>query len=156
MSNLRWLGLSLLVVGLDQLAKGWAVETLAGRVIEVTGWFNLVLAYNTGAAFSFLHDAGGWQRGFFIAVGAAVVPLLLLWLTRLGDGQRMESAGLALVLGGAVGNLIDRIRLGHVVDFIDWHVAGWHWPAFNLADAAITLGALLLVLGGLRRRNDAD
>ncbi len=154
MSNLRWLWLSLLVVILDQLAKGWAVQHLVGRVIEVTSWFNLVLAYNTGAAFSFLHDAGGWQRGFFIAVGAVIAPLLVLWLARLGPGRRMEAFGIALVLGGAVGNLIDRIRLGRVVDFIDWHVAGWHWPAFNLADAAITAGAALLVLGGLTRRED--
>ena len=154
MSNLRWLLVSLVVVVADQATKAWAQQALSDRAIEVTSWFNLVLAYNTGAAFSFLHDAGGWQRGFFIAVGAVIAPLLLLWLVRLGPGRRMEAFGIALVLGGAVGNLIDRIRLGHVVDFIDWHVAGWHWPAFNLADTAITAGAVLLVLGGLTRRED--
>ncbi len=155
MRHLGWLLVSLFVVVADQATKAWAQQALLGRVIEVTGWFNLVLAYNTGAAFSFLHDAGGWQRGFFIAVGAVIAPLLVLWLARLGPGRRMEALGIALVLGGALGNLIDRIRLGHVVDFIDWHVAGWHWPAFNLADAAITAGAALLVLGGLRRKDHA-
>ncbi|RMG31164.1 MAG: lipoprotein signal peptidase [Gammaproteobacteria bacterium] len=145
MRNLPWLGLSLLVLGLDQLGKHWAQRALTGRVLRVADWFNLVLAYNEGAAFSFLSEAGGWQRAFFIAVTVVVVPALLVWLLRLPPRRPVEAAALALVIGGALGNLVDRVRLGRVVDFIDWHLGSWHWPAFNLADAAITAGAVLLL-----------
>jgi signal peptidase II len=152
-----WLALAALVVALDQLSKAWAVQTLALHELRpVTAWFNLTLAYNTGAAFSVLSDAGGWQRGFFIVVSLALTALLLVWLWR-ARGERLTSLALALVIGGAVGNLVDRVRLGQVVDFIDWHARGWHWPAFNLADSAITVGVTTLVLASLfgGRRQDA-
>lgn len=139
--------IALAVVLLDQASKAWAEQALAyGRPLEVFGWFNLTLVYNRGAAFSFLSQAGGWQRGLFILIGLVAVAILLGWLRRLSPRQRWQGLGLALILGGAVGNLIDRIRFGYVVDFIDWHYGGWHWPTFNLADSAITAGVVLLLL----------
>ncbi|HSH29215.1 MAG TPA: signal peptidase II [Thiohalobacter sp.] len=145
---LRWGGMiALVVVLLDQVSKVWAEAALAyGRPVEVFGWFNLTLVYNRGAAFSFLSQAGGWQRGFFILIGLIAVAILAGWLRRLTPQERWQGLGLALILGGAVGNLIDRARHGHVVDFIDWHYAGWHWPTFNVADSAITAGVVLLLL----------
>jgi signal peptidase II len=139
--------IALAVVLLDQASKVWAEQALAyGRPVEVFSWFNLTLVYNRGAAFSFLSDAGGWQRGFFILIGLVAVVILLGWLRRLSPRERWQGLGLALILGGAVGNLIDRARYGYVVDFIDWHYAGWHWPTFNVADSAITAGVVLLLL----------
>lgn len=139
--------IALVVVLLDQASKVWAEQVLAyGRPVEIFGWFNLTLVYNRGAAFSFLSEAGGWQRGFFIVIGLIAVAILLGWLRRLPPRERWQGLGLALILGGAVGNLIDRARHGYVVDFIDWHYAGWHWPTFNLADSAITAGVVLLLL----------
>jgi signal peptidase II len=117
--------------------------------VEITAFFNLVLAFNKGAAFSFLAGAGGWQTPLLVAfalVAAVVVSVMLLR----SPGRRMFCAGLALILGGAVGNVIDRLRYGHVVDFLDLHAGGWHWPAFNVADSAITVGAALLILDGFR------
>ena len=108
--------------------------------------FNLTLVYNTGAAFSFLADAGGWQRWFFVLLAIGVSALLLVWLYRLERDQHWLAAALALVLGGAVGNLVDRILHGHVIDFIDLYAGGWHWPAFNVADSAITVGAVMLII----------
>ncbi|WJW75098.1 signal peptidase II [Thiohalobacter sp. IOR34] len=147
---LRYLWLSVLVLLADQLSKQLAEARLAaGQVVELTGWFNLRLAYNRGAAFSFLGEAGGWQRWLFIGVGLLAVGAILLWLHGLRAGDRLLAWALALILGGALGNLVDRVLYGHVVDFIDWHYAGWHWPAFNLADAAISLGVVLLLGSGL-------
>ncbi len=144
------------VVAADQLSKRLAEAFLEhGRPVELLSWFNLTLAYNRGAAFSFLSDASGWQRWFFVGVGLVAVVVIGVWLRRLGPQERLTAAGLSLVLGGAVGNLIDRLWLGHVVDFIDWHYGGWHWPAFNLADSAITVGVALLLIGGLREGKDA-
>lgn len=143
---LPWYLLALLVIVLDQITKAWAVEGLeAVRRIEVTSFFNLTLAYNTGAAFSLLADAGGWQRWFFAALSSVVAILLVVWLSRLSRAERLLSVALALVLGGALGNLYDRIMLGHVVDFLDFHWQGRHFPAFNVADSAITTGAVLLI-----------
>ena len=142
--------IALAVVVLDQISKYWAEQALEfARPVEVFSWFNLVLAYNQGAAFSFLGDAGGWQRWFFIVVGLLAVAIIGGWLRKLEPRDYWQGLGLGLILGGAVGNLIDRARFGHVVDFIDWHYAGWHWPTFNIADSAITAGVviLLLVLG---------
>ena len=113
--------------------------------VEVTSWFDLMLAHNTGAAFSFLASAGGWQRWFLTAVAVAVSVVVVIWLTRLKQSERILGVALGLVLGGGVGNLIDRVSLGYVVDFISWHYNDWYWPAFNIADAAICLGAVLLV-----------
>ena len=145
----RYLGLSVLVVAFDQLSKWWIQQELDPyQVIEVWPVFNLVLTFNAGAAFSFLSDAGGWQRPLFIGLAAIVSLALIVWLTRLQASESLLAIGLALVIGGAIGNLIDRVLLGHVVDFLDFHWRAWHWPAFNLADSAITLGVSLLLYDG--------
>jgi len=147
MWRLLWISLPVLV--LDQATKAW-IQAMFQRYesLEVLPFFNLVLAYNTGAAFSFLNDAGGWQRWLFIALALVVTVVLVLWLRRLDAAERMAGWGIALVLGGALGNVVDRIWLGHVVDFLDFHWAGWHWPAFNVADIAISCGVALLLLDG--------
>jgi signal peptidase II len=141
---------SLAIVLADQISK-WIVLGRLGPLdrLEITPFFNLVLAFNKGAAFSFLAGAGGWQTPLLVAfalTAAVVVSFLLLR----SPGRRLFCAGLALILGGAVGNVIDRLRFGHVVDFLDLHAGGWHWPAFNVADSAITVGAALLILDGFR------
>nr|PZN00834.1 MAG: signal peptidase II [Pseudomonadota bacterium] len=147
---LRWLALAAAVAVADQLTKWWIEAVLEpGERITVAPFFDLVLAFNRGAAFSFLADASGWQRVFFIAV-AVVASAVILYLLRKHQGERLFSFGLALILGGALGNLWDRLVLGHVVDFLLLHAYGYHWPAFNLADSAITLGAGLLIYDSFR------
>ena len=147
---LRLLWLSLLVVVLDQWSKHWIVANFREyEVLTVWPVFNLTLVYNTGAAFSFLSDAGGWQRWFFVTVGVLVSLVMVIWLARLQPRERWTALGLAMVVGGAVGNLIDRVVLGKVVDFLQWHWQDWYWPSFNLADSAITLGVILLLIDGL-------
>jgi len=139
-----WVGLILavVIVLLDQWTKQIAVTTLSFREpVEVTGWFDWMLTYNTGAAFSFLAEAGGWQRWFLAGVALAVSVFIVVWLFRLAPADRGLVIPLGLILGGGVGNLIDRVWLGHVVDFISLHYDRWYWPAFNLADSAITAGA---------------
>ncbi len=151
LSWLRWLAISALIIVLDQASK--YLITSAFQLYEsspIFSWFNLVLAHNTGAAFSFLADKPGWQREFF-SVLTVVITLVLLWMLRSHHRNRLLSGALALVIGGALGNLIDRVRFGYVVDFIDWHVGEHHWPAFNVADSAICIGAVLLVLDSLRK-----
>ena len=146
---LRLLWVSALVVVLDQASKYWIVQTFDEfEVLTVWPVFNLTLVYNTGAAFSFLADAGGWQRGFLISVSVIVTVVMLVWLSRLPAHERLSGWGLAFVIGGAIGNLIDRAVLGKVVDFLQWHWQEWYWPSFNLADSAITLGVILLLLDG--------
>lgn len=148
---LLWMAFALLVVVLDQFFKIVIVRSFSyGESRPVTGFFNLVLVYNKGAAFSFLADAGGWQRWFFTVLGLAV-GAFIVWLLFRHTGQRLFCFAVSLVLGGAVGNVIDRIVYGHVVDFLDFHVRGYHWPAFNVADCAITVGAVLLIVDELRR-----
>jgi signal peptidase II len=148
----HWLALSALVVVLDQISKSIIAHWFAlGRGIEVTPFFNLVLAYNRGAAFSLLASASGWQRDFFIVLALAAV-VVILWLLHKYSSQPLFCLALALILGGAIGNLIDRVLVGEVVDFLDFHAFGWHWPAFNVADSAITGGAALLIWDGLRPR----
>jgi signal peptidase II len=148
--GLRWLGLSAAIVALDLASKAWMSGWLRlGESREVTPFFNLVMAHNTGAAFSFLAGAGGWQRWFFIAVSVVVATILVVLLKR-NATNRLLGIALALVLGGAIGNLHDRITLGHVVDFIQVHAGGYHFPAFNVADSAITIGVALLVWDGFR------
>jgi signal peptidase II len=154
-----WLALAAAIVALDRITKA-AVEArfeYGERLQVVEGFFDLVLVYNTGAAFSFLADAGGWQRAFFIAVAVAA-SALIVFLLRRHAGERWFALGLALILGGALGNLYDRVVLGHVVDFLLFHWRGWHYPAFNVADSAITVGAVILVVDGLRggRRQEAS
>ena len=148
---LPWLGIAALVVILDQFAKVLVTGVLQlGDSHRVNAWFNVVRWHNTGAAFSFLHDAAGWQRWVFIALGLAATAFIVWMLGRHGT-QRLFSWALALILGGAVGNVIDRVVHGYVVDFIQVHYASAAFPAFNLADSAITLGAALLILDELRR-----
>jgi signal peptidase II len=146
----RYLLAVLLVAG-DQLTKLWASTALEYVTpVPLLPFLNLTLVHNSGAAFSMLADAGGWQRWFFVALSAVVSLALVAWIARLPAAQRLLGSALALVLGGAAGNLVDRVRFGYVVDFVDLHAAGWHWPAFNVADAAITVGAILLLADGLR------
>jgi len=150
-ANLKWLWLSALVLVLDQATKWAAVHWLDyAHPVPVLPAFNLTLLHNTGAAFSFLSDAGGWQRWLFAAVALVVSALLVVWLARLRADERWTAASLALVLGGAVGNLIDRLAYGHVIDFIDLYWGQYHWPAFNVADSAITVGVLVLLLTSLK------
>jgi signal peptidase II len=154
---LRLLWLSGLVVLLDQVSKFWIMASFEEyEVLTVWPVFNLTLVYNTGAAFSFLSDAGGWQRWFFVTVAAVISVLMAIWLRQLPEDERLTAYGLALIIGGAVGNLIDRIWLGKVVDFLQWHWQEWYWPSFNLADSAITLGVVLLLFDGLFLRNGTE
>ena len=147
-----WFGLAALIVVADQLAK-WAVlgAFAPGERLALTGFFNLVLVFNKGAAFSFLAGAPGWQTPLFVAVAAVAIVVVSVLLVR-SPGDPAMRAALALILGGALGNLIDRLRYGQVVDFLDFHAFGWHWPAFNVADSAITIGAALLIFESLLHR----
>ena len=146
--NWRWFALAAAIVVADQAAKAAVLGSFApGERRVLTGFFNLVLVFNKGAAFSFLADAPGWQTPLLVvfSLAAAVIVSVLLFRS---PPQPMFCAGLALILGGALGNVIDRLRFGQVVDFLDFHAFGWHWPAFNAADSAITVGAALLILEG--------
>lgn len=146
-----WLALALVIVLADQATKIAAERAFAlGDSVPITSFFNLVLAYNKGAAFSFLADAGGWQKHFLTVVGIGASLFILVLLSRHGT-QRLFSVALSLILGGAIGNVVDRVLYGHVIDFLDFHYAGWHWPAFNVADSAIVCGAGLLILDELLR-----
>ena len=153
----KWLGISAVVILLDQLTKQLAEARLTyAEPVAVLPSFNLTLLYNPGAAFSFLSDAGGWQRWFFVAVSVIASVALLFWLRKLKPEQWSIAVALSLVLGGAIGNLIDRLWLGHVVDFIQVYYRDFYWPAFNIADSAITVGAVLLVWDGLFGRHKHD
>jgi signal peptidase II len=151
----KWLALSALLVAADQITKYFAVQQLVlNQIVSVTPFFNLVLVYNAGAAFSFLSDAAGWQRGFFIGI-ALIASAWIVYLLRRYPHQRRFSLALSLVLAGAVGNVVDRMLHGAVIDFLDFHAYGYHWPAFNVADSAISCGAALLIWDALRpRRKD--
>lgn len=148
---LGWLGIALAVAVADQLTKAIALNYLIlHRPVPLVPTLDLMLTYNTGAAFSLLSDAGGWQRWLFIALAVVVSAVLVRWLAVLPACERWSASALSLVLGGAVGNLVDRVfRDGKVVDFIYFHVGDFHWPAFNLADSAICVGAAMLVLHAL-------
>ncbi len=148
----RWLGLSALVIVLDQLSKAWITSHFVlGESLTVLGVFDLVLAHNTGAAFSFLSDAGGMQRWLFTVI-AVVASVWIVWLLRRHGAQTLFALALSLILGGALGNLIDRIAYGHVVDFLHFHWNEHYFPAFNIADSAISCGAFLLILDSLKER----
>ena len=148
-----WLGVAVVVVLLDQVTKITMTRLLSyGQVEYVNHYLNLVMVYNKGAAFSFLSDQSGWQRYFFSTLAAAV-SIFIVWMLNRNANERLFCWSLSLILGGAVGNLIDRLAYGHVIDFLDVHVNAWHWPAFNVADSAITVGAALFVLDELRRVN---
>ena len=147
---IRWLALAALAAALDQLSKFAMVRMLtAGGNIELTPFFNVVLVHNRGAAFSLLSSASGWQRELFIAI-AVVASVWVIYLLRRYPRQTLFCFALSLILGGAIGNVIVRVLYGAVIDFLDFHVAGYHWPAFNLADSAITCGAVLLIWDGFR------
>jgi len=140
-----------LLIGLDQLSKLVIVNSYAlGQQTVLTSWFNIVRVHNAGAAFSFLSDAGGWQRWFFVGLGVLAVAVLAFLMIR-HAGQVLFSLAATLIISGAIGNTIDRLSYGYVVDFIDWHYAGWHWPAFNFADSFIMVGAGLFILDEIRR-----
>ena len=147
----KWFGVSVVVILLDQITKYLAEAKLVyADPLAVLPSFNLTLLYNRGAAFSFLSDAGGWQRWFFVALASIVSCVLAVWLWRIrNQGQAILAAGLALVLGGAIGNLIDRILLGYVTDFIQVWFGSWAFPSFNVADAGISVGAALLIIDAL-------
>jgi signal peptidase II len=146
----RWLLVSAAIIAADLATKAWISSTLRyGEVREITSFFNLVLAHNTGAAFSFLAGAGGWQRWFFAAIAIAISAAIVVIL-RGHAGNRLFALALSLVLGGALGNLHDRMSLGYVVDFVQLHAAGYYWPAFNVADSAICVGVALLLWDGLK------
>ena len=148
----RWLSLSLLVIILDQVSKVWISSHFAyGESLYVLSVFNLVLAHNTGAAFSFLSDAGGMQRWLFSII-AIVASVWIVWLLRRHAGETLFALALSLILGGALGNLIDRIAYGYVVDFLSFHWDEYYFPAFNVADSAITCGAFLLILDSFKEK----
>lgn len=144
---LKYLWLSLVVLVADQLTKWIVLSELAPyESVEILPIFNLVLVFNTGAAFSFLSDAGGWQKYLFAGLAIVMSVVLVIWLLRLDPGEKLTAIALSLVIGGAIGNLVDRLLYGHVVDFLDFHWQTMHWPAFNLADSAISLGVIALFL----------
>jgi signal peptidase II len=146
-----WLAIALAVILLDQLTKTLILGFFElGDSRSVTSFFNVVRVHNTGAAFSFLAGASGWQRWFFVGLGL-VAAVLIVWMLRSHGGQRLFAWALALILGGALGNVIDRLLHGHVVDFIQVHYGGWYFPAFNVADSAISVGAACLILDELLR-----
>jgi signal peptidase II len=148
---LQWLGLALVILIADQFTKVLIVGAYQlGDSTMVTQFFNVVRVHNSGAAFSFLAGAGGWQRWFFTVIGVGAA-LIILWLLKSHAGQKLFSFALACILGGAIGNVIDRLLYGYVVDFLDFHGLGWHFPAFNIADSAISIGAACLILDELLR-----
>lgn len=150
-----WAWISVLVVALDQVTKLLADNLLTyHRPLEVIPMFNLTLMYNKGAAFSFLANAGGWQRWFFLILTIAVSIFLIHWLRKLKAHQVLQYTALALILGGAIGNLIDRAIYGHVIDFIDVYYQHHHWPAFNIADSAIFIGAALLIYDTIKNPHE--
>jgi signal peptidase II len=158
LNMLKWLWLSLLAVILDQVSK----LAIAGSMqlyqsIEIVPYFNLTYVHNTGAAFSFLSEAGGWQRWFFAGLALVISVVIAVWLARLKRHETLLAVALSLILGGAIGNLIDRLAYGYVIDFLDVYYQTWHWPAFNIADSAITLGVILMLVEsfGLVKPEDA-
>ncbi|MCZ8252212.1 MAG: signal peptidase II [Hylemonella sp.] len=148
---LQWLGVAFLILVLDQLSKvAILLHYQLGESTYLTEWLNLVRVHNSGAAFSFLAGAGGWQRWFFVGIGAAAT-VFMIYLMRSHPTQKLFCLALACIMGGAVGNVLDRLIHGYVVDMVDFHIGSWHFPAFNLADSAITLGVILLLLDEILR-----
>jgi signal peptidase II len=146
-----WLGIALLVLLMDQFTKVLVLSAFQlGDSTPITGFFNLVRVHNYGAAFSFLANAGGWQRWFFTVIGV-IAALFMVWMLRSHPGQKLFSLAIALILGGAIGNVLDRLLHGYVVDFLDFYWGRWHFPAFNVADASISVGAALLILDEVLR-----
>lgn len=156
---LKWLWLSFLALALDQGSKLIVADSMRlYESIAILPGFNLTYVHNTGAAFSLLSEAGGWQRWLFAALAVIISAVLSIWLARLQKHETLQAIALALVLGGAVGNLIDRLAYGYVIDFLDVYYQNWHWPAFNIADSAITVGVILLMMDsfGLGKRKTQE
>ena len=148
---LKWIWLAVVVVIFDQLTKYIASASLEMlQPVAVMPMFNWTLMHNTGAAFSFLADAGGWQRWFFAVIAVVVSVVIVLWIKRLEQHEKWQAIALALILGGAIGNVIDRIWLGYVVDFIQVYYQQWYWPAFNIADSAISIGVAMIIIESVR------
>jgi signal peptidase II len=144
---LKWSWLSLLAIVLDQASKLAIVDSMQlYQSIPIMPYFNLTYVHNTGAAFSFLSEAGGWQRWFFAGLALVISVVIAIWLARLKQHETLLAIALSLVLGGAIGNLIDRLAYGYVIDFLDVYYQTWHWPAFNIADSSITLGVILMLV----------
>ena len=153
----RWYGLAVFVLLCDQLSKFTASVSLEyAQPLRLLSWFDLTLHHNTGAAFSFLSGAGGWQRWLFALLAIAVSGVLIQWLRRLPPARWLLALALALVLGGALGNLVDRLLYGYVVDFISLHYEGWFFPTFNIADSAISVGAVLVVIDSILEKEDSE
>lgn len=145
--NLHWLWLSLAIIVIDQITKFFVVTQLPyDQPLELTSWLNFTYFHNTGAAFSFLNQAGGWQQYLFGGIAIVVSIIILIWIARTPIKDRITALGLSLILGGALGNLIDRINHGYVIDFVDFHIHDWHFAVFNVADSAISIGAFFLIL----------
>jgi len=154
---LHWLWLSLFVLAADQASKQLAESAIQlYERVPVLPCFNLTLAYNPGAAFSFLSDQGGWQRWFFSVLAMVVTLVLAVWLKQLDRANRWTAISLSLIIGGAVGNLVDRLLFGHVIDFIDLYYGQWHWPAFNVADSAISVGVVMILVDAFRGQKTED
>ena len=154
--TLKWLWISVLVIALDQVTKSIAVSNLVlYQPVAIFPSFNFTLMHNEGAAFSFLSDQSGWQRWFFTAIAVVVSIAILVWMKRLPADHRLTAISLAFILGGAIGNVWDRMLLGYVIDFIDVYYAEYHWPAFNIADSSIFVGACLLIFDSLRHGKHA-
>ncbi len=155
-SGLSWLWIAVVVAVLDQITKLMVIDQLVAYVdvIPLTGFFNLVHVHNTGAAFSLFADQPGWQRYFFLGI-AVVASAVIFYLLRKAAGRPLYAIALTLILGGAIGNVIDRALYGHVIDFLDFYLGTWHWPAFNVADSAITVGAVMLVWDSFRKEGNA-
>jgi signal peptidase II len=154
---MKWFWLSGVIVVLDQVSKQVAVNELGlHQPVQIAPLINFTLTYNSGAAFSFLSNAGGWQRWLFVGLSSAVSIGLVVWLVRTPVEKRWLPTSLALILGGALGNLWDRIAIGRVIDFVDVYYGSWHWPAFNVADSAICIGAVLLLISSFRDSDEGN
>ena len=154
---LKYLTVSAVIIVLDQVTKWLMVSWLAlYETVAVMPYFNLTMAHNYGAAFSFLAQAGGWQRWFFIVLAIVISAVLVVWLAKLKPHAKLEAISLSLILGGAIGNVIDRIVYGYVVDFLDVYIGSSHWPAFNVADSVICIGAVLLILDSFKSEPESQ
>ena len=154
---LKYLIISAVIIGLDQVTKWLMVSWLAlYETVAIMPYFNLTMAHNHGAAFSFLAQAGGWQRWFFIVLALAISTVLVVWLAKLKPEAKLEAISLSLILGGAIGNVIDRIVYGYVIDFLDIYIGSSHWPAFNVADSAICIGAVLLIIDSIKSEPESQ
>ena len=154
---LKYLTISAAIIGLDQVTKWLMVSWLAlYETVAIMPYFNLTMAHNHGAAFSFLAQAGGWQRWFFTVLALVISTVLVVWLTKLKPEAKLEAISLSLVIGGAIGNVIDRICYGYVIDFLDIYIGSSHWPAFNVADSAICIGAVLLIIDSIKSEPESQ